>query len=131
MINYKIEKNLGEDEYWPDISFVLVRGVPEQESVSKINDSSEREKIIQTWNNVAVMKATSDKPTKFFVGFLKDKKCRYFKHEFTTDMKFGMRVGPEDVNFFVLPVDFEDKVKLEFVEKTTESNSKYADLILI
>jgi hypothetical protein len=131
MRNYKIERNLGGDEYWPDISFISVKGVLEQKSASKINDSFEREKIIQTWDNVAVMKATSDKPTKFLIAFLKDNKSRYFKQEFTTDMEFGMRIGPEDVNFMALPLNLEDKINLELIEITTEADPKYPDLILI
>ena len=131
MKNFKLEKNLTGDENWPSISFVSVKGIPGQNSVSEIEDSSEREKIIQTWNNIAVLKATSEQPTEFFLGFLKANRCQYLKHEFTTDMEFGMRIGPEDVNFFVFPKDLNSLIKLEFVEQTTEDNPKYPDLILI
>ncbi|MFA6048189.1 MAG: hypothetical protein WC737_05280 [Parcubacteria group bacterium] len=131
MRNYKMEKKLVGDENWPNISFVSVKGVPGQESASEIKESSEREKVIQAWNNIAVMKATSEKPTKFFIGFLKGNNSQYLKHEFTTDLEFGMRVGPEDVNFIVLPVSFEDKVNLELTELTTEADPKYPDLLLV
>ena len=131
MINFKLEQNLTGDENWPNISFVHIKGISGQDSVLEIKDSSEREKIIQTWNNIAVMKATSDKPTKFYIGFLKSNRSQYLKHEFTTDMEFGMRVGPEDVNFLVLPVNSEDKVNLELIEQAAETDPKYPDLILI
>jgi hypothetical protein len=131
MRNYKIEMNLGGASNWPNISFVAVRGVAGKESVSSIKDSDEREKIIQTWNNIAVMKATSEKPTKFFVGFFKEKRFQYFKHAFATNFEFGMRVGPEDVKFFVLPVNLEDKIKLELLDQTAEDDPKYTDLTLI
>lgn len=131
MRNFKLEKNLTGDSYWPNISFVSVKGISGQESAAGIEDSSEREKIIQTWNNIAVMKATSEKPTEFFLGFFKDKKCQYLKHEFTTDMEFGMRIGSEDVNFFVFPKDLNTPIKLEIIEQTKENDPKYSDLILI
>lgn len=131
MRNYKMEKNLSGDEYWLDISFVSIKGVPGQQSVSEIKDSSEREPIIQTWNNIAVMKAMSEKPTKFYVGFLKSKRNQYLKHEFITDLEFGMRIGPEDVNFFVLPLNLKDKINLELIKLTTENDPEYPDLILI
>lgn len=131
MKNYKIEYNIGGDENWPDIARVLVKGIAGQNSASEIEDNSEREEVIQSWKNVAVMKATSDKPMNFYIGFLKDKKCQYLKHEFTTNLYFGMRVGPEDVNFFVLPTNFQDRISLELVEITTEDDPKYSELVLI
>lgn len=126
-----MEKGLSGDEKWPNISFVSIRGIPNQKSVSEIKDDSEQEPIIQTWNNIAVMKATSEKPIKFYIGFLKNNRSQYLKHEFTTDMEFGMRAGPEDVNFLVLPVNLEDKINLELIELTIETDPKYPDLILV
>jgi len=131
MKNYKIENNLVGDEKWPNIPFVAVKGISKERSASGIDDVVERENVIQSWKNIAVMKATSDKPTKFYIGFLKGDLCQYLKHEFTTDMEFGMRISPEDTNFIAFPLNFEDKIQLELIDQTTENDPKYQDLILI
>jgi len=131
MRNYKVEKNLVGSENWLNTSFVSVKGVPDQKSVSETKEGSEREEVIQSWNNIAVMRVTSENPTKFFIGFFNNKTSQYLKHELTTDLEFGMRIGPDDINFMVLPVNAGDKVSLELIEQTTEADPKYTDLILI
>ena len=89
------------------------------------------EAVIQSWENVAVLRALAPRPTKFFLGFAIENSVQYLKHEFETDLKFAVRLGPIDTNFFVLPRHMEDKILLEVVEITKVDDDKYKDLLLI
>ena len=94
-------------------------------------DEDYNEAVIGSWEKVVVLHAMAPKPTKFFVGFTDKFVTKYVKHEFVTDLKFGMRVGPKNFQIIALPKNIEDKIILEVVEYTTESDEKYKDLILI
>ena len=89
------------------------------------------EAVVQSWEKVVVLHAMAPKPTKFHFGFSTKNSVQYLKHEFETDLKFAVRLGPSDINFIALPKNIEDKILLEVVEITTENDNKYKDLILI
>ncbi len=127
MINYKMKNNLGGNKHWPRFSTIFVEGI----SGEKKLESSDDEKTIQSWKNIAIMKATSRVSTKFQIGFYNIKEIVYLKHEFETNLIFAMRIGPEDINFFVMPKDLNENINLELIEITTENNLKYSDVILI
>lgn len=131
MINYKVKHNLTGSENWPNFSTVFVEGNPEAQDVSSAESSEEKERIIQSWDNIAVLKATAEKPTDFYFGFYNQAVISYLKHEFTTDLEFGVRIGSEDINFFVIPKEWGSPMELELVEKTKEDDPKYEDLIVV
>lgn len=131
MKNYKIEKGLLGVVNWPRISMVSAKGIPTAAKLVSTNTEDENEKIIQSWNNVLVMRATSDQPIEFFIGFYKNDKIVFLKHAFKTNLDFAMRLASYDVNFFVLPTDLASVIKLEIIEKTTVDDPKYSDLILL
>ncbi|EKE19565.1 MAG: hypothetical protein ACD_8C00138G0008 [uncultured bacterium] len=131
MKNYKLEHNLIGEENWPSLPSIFVGGIAGQEDVSADNAGDENEKIVQSWKNVVILKATSEKPTEFYVGFSNYAIVCYLKHEFVTDVMYAMRISPTDNRYFVLPKNIEDKILLEMVEVTTVDDEKYKDLILI
>lgn len=131
MINYKLEKNLVGGINWPRVSMVSVQGIPVEPRLISSNTEEENEKIIQSWKNVVVLRATSEKPTEFYLGFYNRDDVAYLKHEFKTNLDFALRIGSDDINFFVFPKDLTANIKLKIVEQTKEDDPKYPDLILI
>lgn len=132
MINYKLDHNLTGGEHWPALTTVFVEGVEDATLLpNKKIKKEEKEKIIQSWENVAVLRATSNQPTQFYIGFYNQNAISYLKHEFSTNLDFGMRRGPDDVNFFVFPKDLTTPIKLELVILTTEDDPKYTELIVL
>ena len=127
MRNYKLEKKLTGDDKWPRVASIFVEGIEEETQLKSRDD----EQTIQSWKNVAVMKAKSSAPVKFYIGFCKSNEIVYLDYEFETNLTFAMRIGPEDVNFFVLPKNLKNKVSLELVDITTENDEKHKDTILI
>ena len=127
MKNYKLEKKLVGNDKWPRIGMIFVNGIQEE----KILESKDDEKTIQSWKNIAVMRAKSIDPVKFYIGFCKKDDMAYLDHEFETNLTFAMRIGPEDINFFVVPKIWTDKVELELIDITIESDEKYKHIILI
>ncbi len=131
MREYILENKLGTPQYWPYIPTATLKGV-ENESDFGLQDSEDkRGEAVRSMHNIAVLRATSKTSVKFYVGFFKEDFSQFLKHELTTDLDFGMRVGSKNVTFFVLPVDWESEIKLELVEKTTEDSPKYKELILL
>lgn len=131
MKNFKLENNLIGAENWPQIASVFVRGNRKAMRLDHTKSEEYNEAVIQSWEKVAVLRALAPKPTKFFLGFAIKNSVQYLKHEFETDLKFAVRLGPLDVNYFALPKDLDDKIILEIVEITNENDEKYKDLILI
>jgi len=132
MIDYKQKYNLAGNNLWPHIASVYVKGIPNEPDINHNELSDENEKIIYSWKNVVVLKATSDHPTPFFVGFSHEKAMKYLDLELTTDTSFALRIGVNDIRFFVIPKsNLSEKINLEVVEITTEDNPKYADVTLL
>ncbi len=131
MRNFKLEKKLTGNAPWPELPSVFVKGIADERDVSADNTEEENEKIIQSWKNVAVMRASAGKPTKFFIGFANYAAVSYLEYELETDMEFATRIGPTDNRFFVMPRSHGEGLKLELVEITTEDDEKYENLILV
>lgn len=131
MVKYKIEKNLVGSEFWPKLPSILIEGVSGEQAISPKMTEEEKEAITRTWPNVVVMRAVCDQPAAFYLGFFNLEIISYLKHELKTDIKFAMRVGPDPVRFFVLPLDLTKKIHLEKIDITTEDDPKYSDVILI
>ena len=131
MINYKLEHNLTGGKNWPRISTVFIKGIPSEPDISSEKSEEENEKIIQSWKNVAVIRATSENPTEIYLGYYNHDSIVYLKHEFTTNLDYAMRIGTGDVNLFVFPKDLETEIKVEMIEQTTEDDPKYSNLMVI
>lgn len=129
MRNIKIEKQFVGHEYWPNVAFVDVKGIPEAEEFPRDVSEEEEEKVIQGWKNIAVLKVTPDVPFKF--GYTVGEAFHYLKETIESEEgMFGVRVGNGDVRFFVLPVALDQDLSLELVEITSEDDLKYSDLSL-
>lgn len=135
MKNFKLEHNLvgppAGGEKWPKVASVFLKGNKKAMPLDATKSAEHNEAVMETWEKVAVLRALAPKPTRFHFGFSTKNSVRYLKHEFKTDLKFAVRLGPNDVNFIALPEDIEDKILLEVVEITTVDDEKYKDLILI
>lgn len=131
MINFTKDKNLLNEDKWPKVASVFVKGIPAEKDYNSGNSEEEKIEISQSWKNVAVLRATSDKQLEFYVGYSNMDNIIYLEYEFTSNLDFGMRIGGNDARFFVFPKDLSQKIKLKLVELTTEDNPVYADLILI
>lgn len=131
MKNFKLEHNLIGDENWPEVASVYVAGNKKAIPLNPEKDEEFNEAVIQSWEKVVVLHAMSPKPTKFHFGFSTKNSVQYLKYDFETDLKFAVRLGPNDINFLALPKNIEDKILLEVVEITTVDDEKYKDLILI
>lgn len=131
MIKYKIDKNLVGSKNWPKIPSIYVAGIKGEHKITPAMSEEEKEKVIRTWPNVVVMRATSKELASFYLGFSNLGIISYMKHEFKTDMSFAMRVGPDPIRFFVLPLDLSKQIKLEKIDITNEDDPTYNDTILI
>lgn len=131
MKNFKLENNLIGDENWPMVASVYIAGNKKAMALNPEKDEEYNEAVIQSWDKVVVLHAMAPKPTKFCVGFTDKFATKYLKHEFVTDLKFAMRVGPKNFQIIALPKNIEDNILLEVVEYTTENDEKYKDLILL
>ncbi len=131
MINYKIKNSLTGEESWPGVSSVFVKGISGQTEVADKKLEEKNEKVIQSWKNIAVMRATGEKETEFYIGFYNMEIMQYLHYEFRTNLDFAMRIGPGDVRFFILPKNLDKKIDLELIEITSEDDKKYKDLVLI
>ena len=131
MINIKIERNLIWDNFWPHISSVFVKWILSQQEILLEMTLEEKENIIQNWNNIAVFRVKSNIPTKFYLWFFNLGIIQYLKYELTSDIDFWVRIWPDNIRFFVLPLNLNSEINLELVEITNENDEKYKDLILI
>lgn len=131
MRNYKEEENLLGKENWPEIESVLVEGISDQNKITPGLSDEEKRAIINSWNKVAVIKVTAKEKTPFFAGFSTKNKIQFLKHAFETDLKYGMRVGVDDIRFFAIPIDLNKKLEVELIEITDTNDKNYSDLILI
>jgi hypothetical protein len=131
MKNFKLENNLMGEESWPEIASVYVAGNKKAMPTNPEKDFEYNEAIAESWEKIVVLHAMSPKPTKFHIGFTDKFATKFLKHEFVTDLKFAMRVGPRNFQVLALPKKIEDKILLEMVEVTTVDDEKYKDLILI
>ncbi len=131
MKNFKLENNLNGAGKWSEIASVYVAGNKNALPLNPEKDEEYNEAVIQSWDKIVVLHAMAPKPTKFHIGFTDKFVTKYLKHEFETDLKFAMRVGPKNFQILALPKNIEDKILLEIVEYTTENDEKCNDLILI
>ena len=134
MINYKIEHGLQSWDNWHEISSVHIDGDPNAQKFVLENteeNAEKNEKIIQSWKNVAVLKATSQELATFNIGFYDMKMNLLLKHELKTNLTFAMRIGPYPLRFYALPINLKNEVKLELLEITTEDDPKYEAVILL
>jgi hypothetical protein len=131
MKNFKLENNLVGEDCWPKVASVYVAGNKKAMPMDLNKSEEYNEAVIQSWEKIVVLHAMASKPTKFFVGFSDKLETKYLKHEFVTDLKFGMRIGPRNFQVLALPKNLEDKILLEVVEYARENDEKYKDLILI
>ena len=129
MKDMKKDKNLIGPENWPKIPIVEIKGVKEAKKLDSKMSMEEGEKVLKSWEDIAVLKASPDIP--FYVGFIAGNHSQFLKYDTeTAGGMFGMRVGPEDVKFFILPKDLKTEMNLELVEMTAIDNPKYQDLPL-
>lgn len=129
MKNIKIEKNLIGDKFWPAVSFVDVSGQPNTKKYPEGLSTQETEKVIQTWENVAVLEVTPNIPFKF--GYIHGNSIHYLTEVIETkDSKFAVRIGDDNVRFFVLPNSLDRNISLKVLEITKEVNENYRDLPL-
>ena len=131
MKNFKLENNLIGADNWPEIASVYVAGNKKAMALNPEKDEEYNEAVIQSWDRIVVLHVMAPKPTKFRIGFTDKFVTKCLKHEFVSDLKFAMRVGPKNFQILALPKNIEDSILLEVVEYTTENDEKYKDLILI
>lgn len=131
MKNFKLEHNLTGEENWPGIASAYVAGNKKAMPLNPEKDEEYNEAVIGSWEKVVVLHAMSPKPIKFRIGFTDKFSTKYLKHDFVTDLKFAMRVGPKNFQVLALPKNIEDRILLEVEEITTVNDGKYEDLILI
>lgn len=131
MKNFKLENNLIGNDNWPEIASVYVAGNKKAMALNSEKDEEYNEAVIQSWDKIIVLHAMAPKPTKFHIGFTDKFVTKYLKHEFVSDLKFAMRVGPKNFQILALPKNIEDKILLEVVEYTSEDDEKYKSLLLL
>jgi len=129
MRNIKLEKNLIGKAWWKGSKAVEVSGVAEAQHFPASLPEDEKEKIIQSWNTIAIFETSFPKP--FQIAFFRENEVWILKFPIETlDGKFGMRIGKHDIKFFAIDSSFLEPVQLSLVEITNEDNPRYSDLPL-
>src|SRR3990172_637726 len=129
MKDMKKEKNLIDKKHWPKIPIVKVEGIKGAKKLASGLSMEEGKKIVVSWKDIAVLKVFPK--TSFYLGFIVGTHCQFLKYDTETENgMFGMRIGDEDVFFFVLQKNLVTEMKLELVEMTKLDNPKYKDLPL-
>lgn len=131
MRNFKLEHNLIGDEKWTEFASAYVAGNKKALPLNPGKDEDYNEAVIESWEKIVVLHAMAPKQTKFHIGFTDKFTTKFLKHDFVTDLKFGMRVGPKNFQVLALPKNIEDKILLEVIEVTTINDEKYESLILL
>jgi len=129
MRNIKLEQNLAGDEHWPYMATLTVTGNPAAAPVPTDATQPELEEIIQTWDEIAVLKITPDIEALF--GFIIDDHAQYLNIPIETEEgKFGVHIGDSDVTFFVFAKDTTTRPTLELVERVSLNDERYETLPL-
>lgn len=129
MKDVKTQRNFAGDEYWPSIPMVTVSGDHSQGAIPVSASQVEAEKVVQTWQRVAVLEVVPSAKT--YWGFMAGDHAQFMNVPVELlDGRFGVRVGDGEVKFFVIPVDLKSRLNLRLIEVTDINNSKYASLPL-
>jgi hypothetical protein len=127
MRDIKTEQSLAGDEYWPIIPMVTVSGDSKASAIPVDATQPEGEKVIQTWQRVAVLEVTP--AAQVYLGFVAGDHMQFMNVLVElVDGKFGVRVGDGQVKFFIIPQDLKSRLELKLVEVTDMSNEKYSTL---
>jgi hypothetical protein len=127
MRDLKADFDLTSPDNWPHLPIVAVPG-----------DSSAVEWPPEAWSGIVVLKV-SPPDADFLIAFKNGGNMQYLRRAFSPgeygqeDGLFGMRRGPGDVEFTVLPpaLTWGDELKLEMVELTTIDDPKYPNLVIM
>lgn len=128
----KIEHKLEGDKYWPKLPIVHVQGSSSAQEIPQGASQPEAEEVIRSWQQAAVLRVTPA-DSKALIGFWIDAgHCQYLNEpvETTEAGLFAMRIGKDDVDFFIVPQDHQTNYQLELVEVTSIDNPKYAPVPL-
>ena len=130
MRNIKTERNLTGKNFWPRISYVDVQGVDSAKQRDRSVSESAQEEVIQSWLNIAVLKASPRTDFKF--GYIQGNSFEFLCETIETDPEgqFGVRVGDKDTRFFILPTDLSSTFSLELVKITDETDPDFTNLPL-
>ena len=112
----------GLERNWRGISLVAVRGDPEA-----LWETERQEESIRSWSRIAVLEILGGGRGR--VGFIAGGQMKVLSGPLLFPGQFGMRIGPADVMFFILPEQFDTSPpRLRLVEQTNFDDSKYVDL---
>ncbi|MEK7447788.1 MAG: hypothetical protein AAB632_03310 [Patescibacteria group bacterium] len=129
MRDMKKDKNLINKKHWPKIPIVKIKSIEGAKKLTSGLSMEEGEKIVVSWKDIAVLKVSPKTP--FYLGFMVGSHCQFLKYDTETENgMFGMRIGGENVSFFVLPKDLETEMRLELVEMVKIDHPKYKNLSL-
>ena len=130
MIDIKTRNNWRGDTFWTKIGHVTVAGSGAA-AIAKDATQPEAEKIIQSWHKIAVLRARPSQGV--MVGYITRgmSHISYLNELIETEEElFGMRVGDDDVTFFLVPRDPKTDTQLELIEVVEQNNIRYTTLPL-
>ena len=126
MRDMKAELGLSGDDFWPRVPIVKVSGDSSARPMTLANE----EATIKSWQSIAVLEASVIK--NFIIGFRVGDNMQFlrFSIKFTQAGRFGMRIGNEDVEFFIIPPLLlrPDNLYLELVTVTSIDDPNFAGL---
>jgi hypothetical protein len=130
MKNIKIEKKLVGDKFWFKVAYVNVEGSKGAKPYTDKGSEEAIEGIVQSWEDIAVLKVTPKVPFKF--GYVHGRIINYLKSNIETDDegRFGVHIGDDKVTFFVIPTAFDMVLTLELVARVKLDDSNYKNLPL-
>ncbi len=130
MIDIKTRNNWQGDAFWTKVGHVTVPASGGA-TIPVGADQLEAEKTVQTWHKVAVLRARPCRGV--FIGYItKGEPHISYLNELieTQEELFGMRIGDNDVTFFLLARDPKTDTCLELVEVVEQNDARYATLPL-
>jgi hypothetical protein len=127
----KTELNLTKDEFWTIVGHVTIEGDKTAAPFPSDAPQDEGEKIVQSWQKVAVLKV--EPAENVMIGYITDKigHIIFLNQPIQTkDGMFGMRVGDSNVSFFALNQNPKINTDLQLVEVVNVDDQKYTVLPL-
>lgn len=129
MRDIKSKLNVASDDFWPFMPIVNIPGNKEAQNIPEGATQQQAEAVIKTWQKIAILEVTPD--IEVYVGFISGEHSQFLNVTVQKqDGKFGMRLGHQDISFFVIPKDLKSRPTLKLVEIASIDEPKYTDLPL-
>lgn len=126
MKDLKTEQDLAGDRHWPTIPIVTVPGDNSAPAIPEGATQPEGEKVVKAWQRVAVLEVLP--ASEVYWGFMAGDHVQFMNVPVRLlNSRFGVRVGNDEVKFFIIPRDMVSRLQLRLVKISTTDDPEYQE----